>query len=449
MTGRPTDIHADHEGMAVLDRTDSTDITSETRAIALDAADPLGSFRERFHIPPGTIQLDGNSLGLLSDDAEQAVLAALRSWKEHAIEGWLAADPPWFTLGEELGRRMAPLVGASPESVVVNGTTTVNLHQLVSTFYRRDGNRRQIVATALDFPSDVYALQSQIRLRGGDPDRDLVLVPSRDGRTIDEDDLIAAMTDEVALVMLPSVLYRSGQLLDMERLTRAAHDAGAMIGFDCAHSAGAIPHELDAWDVDFAFWCSYKYFNAGPGAVGALYVNRRHFGTNPGLAGWWGYQKERQFEMAHHWEGASGAGAWQISTIPLLSAAPLLGSLAIFGEAGIAAIREKSLALTDYLIELIEESGLREPPYGYRIGTPREHRRRGGHVAVEHEHAASISQALRGRGIVVDFRKPNVVRLAPVALYTGYHDVWQSVQALRAIIDAGEHERIGFAGLVT
>ncbi|HYH12367.1 MAG TPA: kynureninase, partial [Thermomicrobiales bacterium] len=316
---------------------------SEARSLELDAADPLARFRERFYIPPATIQLDGNSLGLLSQDAERSVLGALESWKTHGIEGWLSAYPPWFTLGEELGKHMAPMLGALPESVVVTGTTTVNLHQLVGTFYRPEGRRSKIVATSLDFPSDVYALQGQIRLRGGDPERDLVLVTSGDGRTIDEADLIAAMTNEVALVMLPSVLYRSGQLLDMERLTRAAHDVGAVIGFDCAHSAGAIPHELDGWDVDFAFWCSYKYLNAGPGAVGALYVNRRHFGTDPALAGWWGYRKDRQFEMSHHWEGAAGAGAFQISTIPLLSAAPLLGSLAIFEEAGIDAVREKSL----------------------------------------------------------------------------------------------------------
>ncbi|MDQ3656432.1 MAG: kynureninase, partial [Chloroflexota bacterium] len=323
-------------------------------ARALDAADPLRDFRDRFHIPEGTVYLDGNSLGLLSRDAERAVLAALESWKVQGIAGWLAADPPWFTLGEDLGTRMAALVGAAPESVIVTGTTTVNLHQMLGTFYRPEGNRRKILATALDFPSDVYAMQSQIRQRGGDPARDLVLVPSRDGRTIDEDDLIAALTDEVALAILPSVLYRSGQLFDIPRLTRAAHAAGVVIGFDCAHSAGALPHRFDDWDIDFAIWCSYKYLNAGPGAVGALYVHPRHFGTDPALAGWWGYRKDRQFDMVYEWAGAEGAGAFQISTIPLLSAAALMGSLAIFEEAGIGVIRRKSLAQTDYLIGLIE-----------------------------------------------------------------------------------------------
>ncbi|MGI8975148.1 MAG: kynureninase [Thermomicrobiales bacterium] len=422
---------------------------SEAHAHSLDAADPLARFRGRFYIPPGTIYLDGNSLGLLSHDAESAVQRALASWKEQGINGWLEADPPWFTLGEELGRRMATLVGATPESVIVTGTTTVNLHQMVGTFYEPTENRRKIVATSLDFPSDVYALQSQIRTRGGDPERDLVLVPSRDGRTIPEDDIIAAMADDVALVVLPSVLYRSGQLVDMARLTRAAHDRGALIGFDCAHSVGALPHAFDDWDVDFAVWCTYKYLNAGPGAVGALYVNQRHFGREPALAGWWGYRKDRQFDMAHHWEGAANAGAWQISTIPLLSAAALMGSLAIFEEAGIDAIRGKSLAQTDYLISLIEASGLCDEPYGYRIGTPRDHVMRGGHIAVEHDQAARIAQALKARGIVPDFRQPDVIRLAPIALSTTYLEIWRAVQALREIIETGEYLSIETAGMVT
>ncbi len=429
--------------------TKPSETTSEACARTLDAADPLAPFRDRFYIPSDTIYLDGNSLGLLSHDAERSVLAALESWKTHAIDGWLNADPPWFTLGEDLGARMAPLMGARPESVVVTGATTVNLHQLVGTFYRPEGDRRRIVATALDFPSDVYALQGQIRLHGGDPDRDLILVPSRDGRTIDEADLEAAFTDEVALAWLPSVLYRSGQLLDIPRLTAAAHRAGALIGFDCAHSAGALPHRLDDWEVDIAVWCTYKYLNAGPGGVGALYVNQKHFGTPPALPGWWGYRKERQFEMVHEWEGAPDAGAFQISTVPLLSAAALLGALETFEEAGIDAIRAKSLAQTSYLIDLVEDLELDREPYGYGVGTPREHDRRGGHVAIEHESGAAISRAMRARGIVTDFRKPNVIRLAPIALYTTYAEIHHAVFALRDIIDTGENPSMGESGPVT
>lgn len=422
--------------------TATTDITTEVHAHTLDAADPLAAFRERFYLPPETIYMDGNSLGLLSRDAEAAVLHALEEWKRLAVGGWLAAEPDWFTLGEELGRLTAPLVGAAPDEVVVTGTTTVNLHNLVATFYRPAGRRRKIIATALDFPSDIYALASQLALRGGDAEADLVRVPSRDGRTVDENDLIAAMTNEVALVLLPSVLYRSGQLLDVERLTAAAHGWSIPIGFDCAHAIGVVPHRFDAWGVDFAFWCTYKYLNAGPGSTGGLYVNRRHFGRRPGLAGWWGYQKDRQFDMRHEWAGAAGAGAWQISTPPILSTAPLLGSLRIFAEAGIERVREKSLQQTAYLIDLIEAMGLTEPPYGYRIGTPRAPARRGGHVAVEHDAGPRVNRALKRRGVVPDFRPPDVVRLAPIPLYTSYRDLWQVAQHLRDVIAMGEYAAV-------
>jgi kynureninase len=416
--------------------------TSEASALALDAADPLARFRERFHLLPGTIYLDGNSLGLLCREAEAETLAALEQWKTLGIDGWLGADPPWFTLGEELGALVAPLVGAEPEAVAITGTTTVNQHALMATFYQPAGARRKIVATALDFPSDVYAMQSIIRLRNSDPARDLVLVPSRDGRTIAEEDVVAAMDADVALAVLPAVLYRSGQLLDIPRLTAAAHERGIVIGFDGAHSVGAVPHRFDAWGVDFAYWCSYKYLNAGPGATGGLYVNRRHWGTAPGLAGWWGYDKARQFDMVHDWQGAAAAGAWQISTPPLLATAPLRGALRLFHEAGMGSLRAKSLAQTAYLAQLMEATGLTAPPYRFAIGSPREPERRGGHLAVEHDDAARIAKALKARGIVPDFRAPNVIRLAPAPLYTTYHELWQTAQALREIVDRGEYLRV-------
>ena len=408
-----------------------------------DATDSLARFRDRFYLPQDALYFDGNSLGLLSKDAEASTLNALDQWKRLGIDGWMQADPPWFTLGEELGARSAALVGAESDEVVVTGGTTINLHALVSTFFQPQSTRRKILATALDFPSDVYALQSQILLRGGDPETDLVRVPSRDGRTIDEDDLIAAMTDDVALAVLPSVLYRSGQLLDIARLTAAAHERGVVIGFDCAHSAGIVPHTFDADGVDFAFWCNYKYLNAGPGSIGSLYVNRRHVGERPGLTGWWGYQKERQFDMAHEWEAASSAGGWQISTVSLLSAAPLIGSLDLIAEAGIDAIREKSLAMTDYLIEMIEDAGLLDAPYNYRIGTPREHARRGGHVAVEHDAGPRIAKALKQAGVIPDFRPPDVIRLAPIPLYTSFADCRRVVEVLKEVIDSGAWLAVG------
>jgi kynureninase len=413
--------------------------TDADYAADLDQADPLAGLGERFYVPPGQCYFDGNSLGLLSHAAEAAVLRVLEEWKTLGIGGWLGASPPWFTLGESLGTQTAPLIGAGPDEVVITGSTTTNLHALVATFYQPSGTRRRIVATALDFPSDLYALRSQIALRGGDPAADLTLVASRDGRTIDEPDIVTALDDRVALLIVPSALYRSGQLLDLAALTAAAHERGVLVGVDCSHSIGAVPHEFDAWDVDFACWCTYKYLNSGPGATGGLYVNRRHFGRTPGLAGWWGSHKDRQFDMASIFDPASNAGAWQISTLQVLSAAPLQATLAILAEVGMDAVRARSLRLTDYLMGLIDTTGLTDEPYAYAIGTPRAPARRGGHVAVEHAAAAQIVRALKTRGVVPDFRPPNVIRLAPVALYTTFSEVWQVVAHLRAIIDTGEH----------
>ncbi|MGN6755095.1 MAG: kynureninase, partial [Thermomicrobiales bacterium] len=290
--------------------------TDAVYAAELDRADPLAAFRDRFYVSPGQNYFDGNSLGLLSRDAEAAVLRALAEWRDLAIGGWLGAAPPWYYLGEALAELTAPLIGATADEVAITGTTTVNLHNLVATFYRPVGRRRKIVATALDFPSDLYALRSQLALRGADPDADLVLVPSRDGRTIATAEVIAALDETVALLLLPSVLYRSGQLFDTAALTAAAHARGALAGWDCCHSIGAIPHQFDARDVDFACWCGYKYLNDGPGGTAGLYVNRRHFGLAPGLAGWWGSDKARQFDMSPDFDRAPNAGAWQISTVP-------------------------------------------------------------------------------------------------------------------------------------
>jgi kynureninase len=407
-------------------------------AIARDRDDPLAAFRARFYLPPDRVYLDGNSLGLASRDAEAAVLEALDEWKELAIGGWLEARWPWFELGERLGALQAELVGAENDEVVLTGSTTVNLHALVATFFRPEGRRTKILADELNFPSDLYALASQLRLRGLDPSEHLVLAKSADGRTLDEADLIAAMTDEVALVLLPAVLYRSGQLLDVARLSAAARERGIPIGFDCSHSVGALPHELHGWGVDFAFWCTYKYLNGGPGAVGALFVHRRHLGTTPGLAGWWGSDKARQFDMDVEFTPAPTAGAWQIGTPPLLGAAALHGALAVTTEAGIGRIRAKSLDQTGYLMELVDARLAR---LGFAVGTPRQAERRGGHVALEHGDAVRIARAMRARGVVPDFRPPNVIRLAPIALYTTYEELWRTVELIAGIVETGEHER--------
>ena len=292
----------------------------------------------------------------------------------------------------------------------------------------------------LNFPSDIYAAKGILRMFGLDPAGHLVLVPGREGRFLAEEDIISRMNEEIAVAVLPAVLYRSGQLLDTARLARAARERDVLLGIDCSHSAGAIPHRLDEEGIDFAFWCNYKYFNSGPGGTAGLYVNRRHLPAEPSLAGWFGYVKERQFDMKLEFEPSPDAGAFQIGTPHLLSAAPLEGSLGIYREAGMEALREKSLRLTGYLMHLMDETA----PHGrtgYSIGTPREPERRGGHVAVEHEEAVRINEALKARGVVPDFRYPNVIRLAPVPLYTGFVEVWETVRHLREIAESEEYTR--------
>ncbi len=408
-------------------------------ALRLDEADPLAGYKERFYGLQGCIYMDGNSLGLMSFDAESTLLRVMDEWKKLGIRGWSGAEQPWITYAERLGELQAPIVGAHSDEVVVTGGTTVNLHALVATFYRPEAGRTKILADELNFPSDLYALSAQIRLRGGNPDTDLVLVKSRDGVLIEEDDIVDAMDSDVALALLPSVYYRSGQLLDMERLTEEAHDRGILIGFDCSHSVGVVPHRLSDWGADFAFWCNYKYVNGGPGSTSSLYVNRRHFGTTPGLAGWFGNDRSTMFEMRTEFDPARTAAAWQIGTTTMLSSAPLEGSLQMIAEAGIGNIREKSIRITSYLMYLIDET-LSGEPYSYGVATPRDPDRRGGHVGVTHDDAWRITQALIARGVIPDFRPPNIIRLAPIPLYVSYHDVWKVTEHLKAVIDHGEHE---------
>ncbi|MEH7013101.1 kynureninase [Neobacillus niacini] len=404
----------------------------------LDKEDSLYRFREEFYIKPNSIYMDGNSLGLLSKRAERTLLESLNDWKEHGIDGWTKGKHPWFFLSERLGEMMAPLVGAAADEVIVTGSTTVNLHQLVATFYKPEGKKSKILADELTFPSDIYALHSQLRIHGFDPDTHLIRVKSRDGRFLEEKDIIEAMTDEIALIILPTVLYRSGQILDMKRLTAEANKRGILIGFDGCHSIGAIPHSFSEWGVDFAYWCNYKHLNGGPGSVGGLYVNKKHFGTAPGLAGWFGSKKEKQFDMEHSLTPAESAGAYQIGTPHVLSIAPLLGALEIFAEAGIENIREKSLRINRFLMDLLEQE---LSDMGFIIGNPQDDVSRGGHVSLEHKEAARICKALKENGIIPDFRAPNIIRLAPVALYTSYSEVWEVVQVLKKIMVEKQYEK--------
>jgi kynureninase len=410
---------------------------TERCAEVWDAQDELARFRACFYCDPAKIYLDGNSLGLLSRQAEASVLRVLEEWKTLAVDGWTQAETPWFEMAEILAAQTAPLLGAEPGEVIVANSTTVNLHQLLATLFQPCEGRSRLLIDELAFPSDRYAIQSHLRLRGLDPETHLKSVPSRDGFTLEEEALIEAMTPEVALVVLPSVLYHSGQLLDMARLTEQAHQRKILIGFDCSHSIGTIPHQLSVWGVDFAFWCGYKYLNNGPGGTGGLYLNRRHFGAAPGLAGWFSSRKERQFDMSPALQAAPDAGALQIGTPNLLSMAPLQGALEMIAEAGIERIRRKSLQLTDYLMARIDAELER---YGFSLANPREPDRRGGHVSLVHPEATRICKALKAAGVVPDYRPPCIVRLAPVALYTSFRDCYEAVRRLQRIMADRSYE---------
>jgi kynureninase len=398
----------------------------------LDASNELSIFRSRFYIPPGKIYMDGNSLGLLSTDAEKSLLRVIEEWKTLGIDGWMKGGRPWFNFGEEIGELAGGLVGAERREVIFSGTTTVNIHNLVGGFFEPIGSRQKILADKLNFPSDLYALKGQLKLRGMDPEKFLVLAEPGPNGLLDEDSIIGQMNEEVVLLFLPSVLYRSGQLLDIEKLTAAAHERDILAGFDCSHSVGVIPHDFSKWNVDFALWCSYKYLNGGPGAPAFLYVNKKHFDRYPSLPGWFGSDKERQFEMLPDFIPATGAGRWQISSPGIISASPVEGSMKIIHEAGIDKIREMSLRLTDFLSGSLESSPAGKSA-GFRIITPAEPRRRGGHIAFEHPEAARIYEALIERGIITDIRPPDIIRVAPSPLYNTFEEIHTFTNTIAAI----------------
>ena len=414
---------------------------SQDYARQMDREDPLAGYRDHFYIPHQTIYVDGNSLGLLSKEAEYSLKRVLNEWRDLGIKGWLKGKQPWFYFAEKMGEEAANLVGAHPDELILTGTTTINIHSLISTFYWPSGNRTKILADRLNFPSDLYALKGQIRMKDLDPARELLLVDSADGFNLDEEEIVKQMSEDVAVALLPSVLYRSGQLLDMEYLTQEAHKRGIIIGFDCSHSAGAVPHKFSEWGVDFAVFCSYKYLNGGPGASAFLYLNGRHHQKEPMLTGWFGNRKESQFDMQLDFDPARNAGGWQISSPGILGSSPIEGSLQLINEAGIEAIRAKSMKMTSYLVDLID-ARLTGDPYQFKIISPMDAHFRSGHIAITRDtEALRINEALKHRGVVPDFRPPDLIRIAPSPLYNTYEEIWQVVEYLREIIDGKEYEQ--------
>ncbi len=406
-------------------------------AMKMDREDPLKAYRDHFHLIDGTIYMDGNSLGLMPKEAEASLMKALADYKRLGIDLWSATEPPYFLYQDTLAGLMAPLVGAHADEVTIHSNTTVNIHSMLATFFHPTGDRSKILVDDLNFPTGRYAIESFLHSRGLDPEDHLIEIKSRDGQLLDEGDLIEGFSEQVLLAFLPSVLYRSGQLLDIGRLTRAAHAKGMIIGFDCSHSAGSVPHHFSEQDVDFAVWCTYKYLNGGPGASAGLYLNRRHHERPVGLAGWQGYKKDKQFDLLNAFDPVKGAGGWQTGTQHIFSMAPLEGSLGLFKEVGMEALREKSWALTDFMMELIDALLV---SHGFSIGTPRERERRGGHVALVHDEAVRINTALKAEGVLPDYRAPNVIRLAPTALYTRFEDVYLVIRKIEDIMKTGRYK---------
>ncbi len=407
-------------------------------ALACDEKDALAYLRDKFYTKEGQIYMDGNSLGLCSKPAEAAVQRALSDWKEYGINLWTGAPTNYFLYHDVIGAKLAKIINAHEDEVTVCANTTLNVHQVIATFYKPTETRNKIVIDNLNFPTDRYAVESQLKARGYQLSEVLKVVESRDGSTLCEEDILNSFTEDVALVLLPSVLYRSSQLLDLKKLTQAAHAKGILIGFDLCHSIGNVDHDFKDIDCDFALWCDYKYLSGGPGAVAGLYVNRKHFDKEVGLAGWWGNRKDTQFELRDHYEPTQNAGAWQTGTGCILSLAAIDGALDVFEQVEMKDLRAKSLDLTRYLMHLIDTELSR---YGFSTANPREDAMRGGHVALVHEDAIRINEALKAADVIPDFRYPNIIRLAPVPQYIRYIDVYELVQRIKTIMENHEYEK--------
>ena len=407
---------------------------SEQEALALDAADPLAGFRGRFEFPKGAdgrelVYLTGNSLGLMPRSARAYVGQELDAWARLAVEGHFRAKTPWYGYHEVFREPLARLVGANPTEVVAMNSLTVNLHLMMATFYRPTQDRHAILIEENAFPSDLYAAQSQAKLHGLDPRASVVI--AREEEILET---LARRGAEIAVALLPGVQYYSGRLLDVAAITKAAHAKGCVVGWDLAHAAGNVPLSLHAWDVDFAAWCSYKYLNAGPGAVAGCFVHER-FAANvalPRMGGWWGNDPETRFRM--HLNPAflpsPTADGWQLSNPPILAMAPLRASLELFDEAGMGALRSKSLRLTAFFEALLDAV----PGSPFEILTPRDPESRGCQLSLRvKDRPRERFAALEAAGVVADFRPPEVVRLAPVPLYNSFHDVWRAAKAIAEV----------------
>lgn len=419
-----------------------TETTNPADAAALDAADPLTGFRDQFHIPrrgsgEEVVYFTGNSLGLQPRRVRGYIEQELHDWETLGVEGHARAKHPWMPYHEFLTGQMADVVGAKPIETVVMNSLTVNLHLLLISFYRPSGERRKVMIEKGAFPSDRYAIEAQIKLHGLDPASDLIELEPREGEaTLRTEDIIAAIEREgpsLAMVLFGGVNYYTGQAFEMREITAAGHAVGAIVGFDLAHAAGNLELKLHDWGVDLAVWCSYKYLNGGPGAVGGAFVHERHADCpdRPRLAGWWGHDKATRFLMGPKFNPIAGAEGWQISNPPILQMASLRASLEIFAEAGMAALRERSVRLTAYLEQMlaaIDDDRI-------SVITPTDPEQRGCQLSIRVKNAdKSLFTAISERGVVADWREPDVIRVAPVPLYNSFGDIEKFVRILGSVL---------------
>ena len=412
----------------------------------LDHHDKLNKYKSEFHFPQhngkDVIYFTGNSLGLQPKRTKKYVDEVMADWANLAVEGHFYADKPWWDYHERFAKPLSSLMGCLPTEVTVMNTLTVNLHLLMVSFYRPTKKRYKIICEEKAFPSDQYMFQSQVDFHSRnldfDPNEAIVEIKRRDGEhNIRHEDIIAKINEvgeELALVLFGGVNYYTGQVFDMKQITESGHKVGAVVGFDLAHAAGNIALNLHDWNVDFASWCSYKYMNSGPGNASGCFIHQKHHNdtTLPRFAGWWGHNKERRFKMEQNFEPVAGADGWQISNLPILSLAPYLAAVEQFDEIGLGKIIKKRIVITNYLEFVLQQIDL-EVKGNFEIITPANPLERGCQLSVFfHGEGRSLFEYLMANGVVTDWREPNVIRFAPVPLYTSFADIYNFGQILKA-----------------
>lgn len=402
----------------------------------LDEQDELKSFRQEFLIPQhkgeDVIYLCGNSLGLQPKATQQAIADQLTNWHNHAVEGWFEGNEPWLAYHKQMLQPLANVVGAKSAEVTIMNSLTVNLHLLLVSFYQPMGNRYKILMEGGAFPSDQYAIESQVKFHGFAPQDAIIEVFPREGettlRTADIVSKIIENADDLALVLFSGINYYTGQYFDLQAIAASAHAAGAYAGFDLAHAAGNVPLALHDWDADFACWCSYKYMNSGPGGISGIFVHEKHHNNDQlnRFAGWWGYRTDARFKMQQGFKPEVGAEGWQVSTSPILLMAAHKAALNIFEEAGsVPALRKKSLLLTGYLAYLIGLINHQRGEEVFKVITPENEQERGCQLSIIcKSNGKATFDYLMSQGVIGDWREPDVIRLSPVPLYNTFTDVY-------------------------